>query len=119
MVSTVSDYSRRRKKMLDYLGGLCINCSTTENLQIDHKDATTKSFCVSKNWSIAWTRLAVELDKCQILCKPCHYEKSVAAGDVNVATHGTGGMYRHKKCRCEKCKAVNRSYHKRVLAQLG
>ena len=42
-----ADRERRRKKrdiLREHLGGKCVMCGTTENLQFDHIDASTKSF---------------------------------------------------------------------------
>lgn len=37
-------YEERRNKGLKLLGGVCVKCGTTENLQFDHIDPATKLF---------------------------------------------------------------------------
>lgn len=99
--------------MIRYLGGRCAKCSTRSDLHFDHIDPKTKKFDVSKNWSISWDRLVVELNKCQLLCGTHHREKTKKnkehAGGHNKWTeiqHGTVWGYSKYKCRCVKCKAA-------------
>lgn len=60
------------------LGGKCVKCGTTENLQFDHVDPATKLFRITK-----WRKVKasveefwVEIAKCQLLCRPHHQEKT-------------------------------------------
>jgi hypothetical protein len=108
-------FAKRKAAILAYLGGQCVSCGATENLECDHIDAATKSFNIVQNWCLAWERLVVELAKCQLLCKCCHVEKTNACGEhrgpdiyvrVNAAQHGTAYMYKKYGCRCEPCKAA-------------
>lgn len=110
MTSTMTEYAVKRNKMLEYLGGKCSSCSSEENLQIDHVDHLTKSFCVSKSWAFSWEKLKPELDKCQILCKDCHLLKSVSEGSLAKGwtnkerlVHGSLWTYKKHKCRCILC----------------
>ena len=68
----------RRKNRLqeakDYLGNICWCCGATENLQFDHIDPKTK--CFNINAQDSWEKLIPELDKCQLLCPPCHLKKT-------------------------------------------
>lgn len=61
----------------EYLGGCCTKCGSVEDLDFDHRDPTSKvkeiSQAIIAAWS--WDRLRVELDKCQLLCRPHHIEK--------------------------------------------
>lgn len=86
--------------MIDYLGEECSKCQSKDKLQIDHIDHATKEFDISKNWAISWERLTPELDKCQLLCKDCHLDKSkqegsLAKGSTNERQfkHGTVNEY--------------------------
>ena len=113
MVSNVSDYYIKKTKMLEYLGGKCVRCNSCTDLQIDHIDHLDKSFNVSNNWGLSWDKLVVELDKCQLLCAECHFQKtleegSFAKGPSNQPQnlHGTVWTYNKHKCRCEECKAA-------------
>lgn len=69
--------AERRQKALDLLGGECAVCGSTENLEFDHIDPDTKSGHVSTMlMSAKWDDTLVELQKCQLLCKAHHIEKS-------------------------------------------
>lgn len=78
------DYKKlRRQKIKDYLGGKCVGCGVTEDLQFDHLDRTQKKFNISKNVLMAWDKLTEEADKCQLLCKRCHQLKTSIHHDAN------------------------------------
>jgi 5-methylcytosine-specific restriction endonuclease McrA len=77
-------YRERIVNMLDYLGGACSECGIDNataiedfgtRLQIDHVDRTEKLFDPAASGR-AWVNLTDELDKCQLLCKPCHGTKT-------------------------------------------
>ena len=58
----------------------CARCGYRKSafaLDMHHKDAGTKSFTVGeanhKKWS--FSRIRVELDKCEVLCRNCHAEE--------------------------------------------
>lgn len=74
-------YHERRASGIEVLGGKCSSCGTEENLNFDHIDRMTKSFPISKLWSVSWKRYKAELEKCQLLCEPCHKEKTRANRD--------------------------------------
>lgn len=97
-------YEEFKKHCFTVLGGKCAVCGSTESLEIDHIDPTTKSFTVTQMLRAPKDLLDKELAKCQLLCKDHHQDKT------GRASHGTGGMYRHHKCRCEPCKEANRQY---------
>ena len=84
-----SEYKKqRRQKIKDYLGGKCVGCGTTENLQFDHLDRTQKEFNISRNVCMAWDKLTAEADKCQLLCKDCHNVKTLIQHDSNQLKEG-------------------------------
>ena len=69
----------RRKILIERLGGKCVKCGTTENLQFDHIDPQTKkdrTYCVSTMLGCSMERVTAEADKCQLLCPKCHLEKT-------------------------------------------
>jgi 5-methylcytosine-specific restriction endonuclease McrA len=79
-------YHRRRAAIVKSMGGECAQCYSTEDLEIDHIDRSTKSFDIGKaiaGWKM--DRINAELDKCQLLCHDCHLEKSVAENSVEPA----------------------------------
>jgi len=73
---------RRRQQIKDYLGGKCVGCGTTENLQFDHIDKRDSSFKIANNVCMAWDKLTAEADKCQLLCKECHQVKTSTMHDM-------------------------------------
>ena len=74
-------YHKRRLEAIAYLGGTCAVCGTTSNLEFDHIDASEKSFPIGKMWSVNDIALYKELDKCQLLCKSHHEEKTLREED--------------------------------------
>ncbi|AEJ94398.1 hypothetical protein ALICE_148 [Mycobacterium phage Alice] len=84
----------------------CVMCGVTEELQADHIDPEGKSphIKVSHNvWSWSEEKRDAELEKCQVLCDPCHKEKT-AEWWASRRKHGTPAMYR-RGCKCEECRA--------------
>lgn len=104
-------YHNRRKFMFEYLGNKCAICGSTENLEIDHTDNLPDKIPLSKLWGISYDRLINELQKCQVLCKSCHTEKSISERGHNPGgKHGTPYYYKRYKCRCDLCVEANRKY---------
>jgi hypothetical protein len=95
----------RRARLIEMLGGCCVRCGATENLEFDHIDPSTKVLAISAALSRAWDSLVEEALKCQLLCKPCHVAKG--AGDRPELRHGTYYVYWYWNCRCDPCKAAN------------
>ena len=105
----------RRTKLINFLGGWCFRCGSDEDLQFDHITPGTRSFVLSgKAFDRSWTELAIELDKCQLLCRSCHLQKTIENGETGGGwnkgqsqlnlVHGTAYMYNQNKCRCIDCK---------------
>ncbi len=96
----------------------CTLCGSTEDLEIDHIDRATK--VSHRIWSWAAERRDAELEKCQVLCHPCHIIKTDLAGDnptkANGFRHGTPAMYEHHGCRCDACRAQNAARKRRWRA---
>lgn len=118
-------YRARRSYAVAKLGGKCVRCGTTKNLQIDHIDKWLKSFNISQFWSISIERFDAELAKCQLLCRACHKIKSDQEKDWGIlgygpTHHGTDSMYK-KGCRCRECKlAYNKAAREyRALQRLN
>lgn len=112
-------YRKLRKEIIEYLGGKCVRCGSTENLEIDHKNPEEKSFNISDMITYPKEILLPELNKCQILCNECHKGKTLEDfGMVSAKiTHGTLSSYRY--CHCKLCKdakaAWTREYRKTYL----
>jgi hypothetical protein len=103
-------YARLRAVYINMLGGKCANCGSAKDLQFDHKNAKTKSIDISNYILNSEKKVLKELKKCQLLCPPCHLEKTRLnnenLGGINVygvSRHGTEWRYK-KGCRCEACK---------------
>lgn len=75
-------WKKRRANAIHLLGGICVNCGTTENLEFDHVDASYKDFSISRASSYSEERWLKELEKCQLLCHTCHLAKSSKNGDM-------------------------------------
>lgn len=81
-------YHARRAEYVALLGGKCAECEKTENLQFDHKDRKTKKFAIGKLFSKSQAVVVEEIKKCQLLCFPCHIEKSrPEISAANLARH--------------------------------
>jgi 5-methylcytosine-specific restriction endonuclease McrA len=69
-------WERRRLAAIESLGGQCVQCASTESLQFDHIDPSTKSFTLSQRPTASEESFQIELAKCQLLCHPCHRKKT-------------------------------------------
>lgn len=97
-------YRRRQKLAWELLGGKCVVCGATDNLQLDHKERSSKEFTICKKIvSVSEAKLEEELLKCQLLCVRHHQDKTYEELGFKRAkgVHGTVSSYRY--CRCELC----------------
>lgn len=103
----------RRKKFLLLLGGVCENCGSRNNLQFDHKDPSKKHFGVSRYINSPEDFVKKEIDKCRLLCRRCHREKTHKNWEYALppTEHGSLWMYKNYKCRCDKCKQAMSDYY--------
>ena len=109
MASKLKDYRTKLAKLKTMYGGKCVQCASTNNLEFDHIDPRFKSFTISEGWALAWDRVMREAAKCQLLCRPCHKEKT-RLQMYGVREHGTYTMFKRGKCRCEPCRSAHRMY---------
>lgn len=62
------------------IGGMCWKCMSTENLEFDHIDPSTKCFEISGVYASLYSytedQMIEELRKCQLLCHKCHAKKT-------------------------------------------
>lgn len=101
-------YKQRMSDAIKHLGGKCQRCPAVDKLQLDHIDPKTKLFAVAKQWNVSEKRFWLEVDKCQLLCQPCHELKTLKDNNQVSAknTHGTLSSYLYCKCAlCRKAKA--------------
>lgn len=110
-------YHERRAEAIALLGGKCVECGTTENLQFDHIDPKLKTMSVSKLWSVSKERYLKEIQLCQLLCKTHHIEKTRRERSVE---HGQG-LTGKRNCRCELCRPLKNAYvnAKRAASSVG
>jgi len=102
-------YHACRAKLIEFMGGRCVECGTTEDLHFDHVDPATKSFPIQGTMSPDNPRHRAELDKCQLLCRPHHEAKT--ARERTGFTHGTTTGWMKKKCDCDACATAKRAWH--------
>jgi 5-methylcytosine-specific restriction endonuclease McrA len=106
------------------LGGVC-SCGSTDRLEFDHIDPSTKKFTVGRLMSYSEAAVLEELKKCQLLCFKCHRKKTAeeqrGREPVNKGKwrHGTTTSYMAKKCRCDECRSFYSKYKRGRRATLG
>lgn len=119
-----------RARAVDYLGGKCSQCESVTNLDFDHLNPADKvleiSVAIVAGWS--WQNLLLELDKCQLLCKEHHIQKSQSDGSFGgipwnktlIVKHGTAVMYlKPYCCRCNICRAWRYLYREKLVDSKG
>lgn len=106
------NYAKGKIFALEYLGGRCNNCFGVFSLEFDHIDPMKKEFEVTSLMRGNREKLKKELDKCQLLCTPCHLEKTSRQFYLKVKrkplVHGRLNSYVNWGCRCEPCSTVNK-----------
>jgi DNA-directed RNA polymerase subunit M/transcription elongation factor TFIIS len=113
-------YHEKRKEMITHLGGKCARCGSEKDLQIDHIDRAKKTMKVPRMAYVNNARRMEELKNCQLLCGPCHNEKTVVEDlGRRFSDHGTYVMYVNKKCRCDACKSAMREYNRSLRIRKG
>jgi hypothetical protein len=102
---------KRRAAAKEYLGGECKVCGLRESLEFDHISPSTKSFDISSAIAkhMSWSKLVLELDKCQLLCSTHHLEKT-KLDRRSAVTHGKYHTAYHLKCSCVECIEFKSSY---------
>lgn len=102
-------YHNQRSTFIAYLGGHCVKCGATEDLEFDHIEPALKSFTIAKLWpERQLDEVYKELDKCQLLCSTHHQEKTTLEHKNGTIyhppfQHGTMYGWMKKKCGCEEC----------------
>ena len=99
-------YFERKDLLLDFLGRECISCGSTDLIEFDHIDPSTKKFSIMSKWNSPMEVLIPEIRKCQPLCHNCHKEKSKGPRSVD---HGEGASGK-KNCKCSPCKDRKNEY---------
>jgi 5-methylcytosine-specific restriction endonuclease McrA len=100
-------YHTRRAFFIAEMGGKCAQCGRTEDLEFDHINPEEKSFNVGDRLSNrSEENIRAELEKCQLLCKTCHKDKSVKSRSYD---HGEG-LTGKRNCRCKLCGPLKNAY---------
>jgi 5-methylcytosine-specific restriction endonuclease McrA len=88
-------YWERRTAALEQLGGVCVDCGLSDNLEFDHVYASEKEYQINSLFSGGSSvKLAAELAKCVLRCYDCHKLKSAREGDcVPVRRRNMGLSY--------------------------
>lgn len=73
-------YHKRRDELIKLLGGKCVVCGTNENLEFDHVNDIKGKIDIGKLLNYSWKIILKEIEKCQLLCREHHKEKSRANG---------------------------------------
>jgi hypothetical protein len=105
-------YYRRKAEATEKLGGYCKKCGSMDSLDFDHIDPNTKEFTITDMWNLSNERFWKEVGKCQLLCRPCHVEKTRQDfGSLNAKeTHGTLSSYKY--CKCAECRMAKSGWMK-------
>lgn len=97
----------------------CVRCGAVDDLQLDHidpktKDARLKTRHTNTIWAWSAANRAIEIAKCQVLCKPCHWAKTIV--DLEYYQHGRPSTY-NRGCKCPECTRANRDKMRRQRAK--
>lgn len=107
------DRAEKITKIIKMLGGKCVHCGSTVNLEIDHLYPADKSFTIGQRMSKPFNELVEEAKKCQLLCRKCHIAKST----IERQRHGSNDMA--NKCECPKCLQTKRINNLRRIRKNG
>lgn len=110
--------AKRRQDWIDEHGP-CAKCGSNDRLEVDHVDFSQKSMNVSAVWGMSPKnpKRIAELAKCQVLCHPCHLEKTYVM-DFPPVPHGVNSRYTKHKCRCPECTDAHRVHNARYRGSL-
>lgn len=98
-----ANYFRIMREAKELLGGKCTKCGSTDRLEFDHIDRSTKKFNISARAANGMKAIADELTKCQLLCRPCHLKKSGTELAERFSNEHGGGLHGIKRCKCTLC----------------
>ena len=118
---------KRRQDLLNLAGNKCEACNSTDNLEFNHIDRSTKLITLSgKGLDGRWETIIKELDKCELLCNNCHLEKTREQYKNKEIRpwndkkhlpylHGTTRSYEEIACRCKDCRYAKKLYRDKVI----
>jgi len=108
------EYQRKRAAewrhfAVQSLGGKCVICGSTINLEVHHKNPQNKEFNISQIWSRNESIKTKELAKCEVRCNLHHKE-------AHAAKCGTESAWKNG-CRCDICVEAKRSYNRAWMSE--
>ena len=109
----------RRARAVELLGGRCFKCGATDKLEFHHIDRDSKRTNVGMMLHYSMESLSEELRKCILLCTVCHHAESNLERGLSPLVHGSYGMYRDRRCRCDLCRAANAKHSAEHKAKYG
>lgn len=75
--------SKHKQYLIEMLGGECVGCGVTTNLQFDHIDRREKKQTITTMLAGKLEKAITEAKKCQLLCEECHQLKTTVYHDCN------------------------------------
>jgi hypothetical protein len=105
----------RMAKVAQLIGDTCIDCGSTDRIEYDHVDPSTKfKSIVQMAYTSGEERFWAEVEKCVPRCHDCHMDKTLRDAGKTRATgrHGTTSTYRY--CKCNECRAAAALYRKNL-----
>lgn len=101
-----------RRRALFFKDKACDWCASTESLELHHRDTSKKES--HSIWSWGEARRATEIEKCYVLCRPCHQKAHAQARRVQAElTRPCGTWQAYKRgCHCAACRAANNEYNR-------
>lgn len=104
-------YDKRRQEFVKLLGGVCRECSATENLYFSPSAEATPNYNLKKKMNNAnYEELRAEVLKHFLICASCRAKKR------NGVEHG-GGASGVRNCKCAPCKAKKAEFMKNYNAE--
>lgn len=71
-------WEKRRLWAVEFLGGKCVICGSTSDLEFDHMDPQSKYKTIARLSSASNKIFKEELAKCQLLCSDHHLVKTLS-----------------------------------------
>jgi hypothetical protein len=70
-----ASYKTRRDVLHNLKNVPCTRCGGVFHpvcMDFHHRDPSTKSFAISRTWTVSLAKLQEEISKCDLLCANCH-----------------------------------------------